>query len=123
MAAPDVIEPEKPTTYRRWWNNPWNVVEAGGQNKAGDWTPADNQRLRALIDHAHANHLWIRFYTLDGATPDEMKQNGWFNGYNFGSLDAAKPRWHAAALDGADYIASDQYEQLGALIHSLPSAK
>ncbi|WP_350449068.1 hypothetical protein [Paracidobacterium acidisoli] len=120
MAAPDVIEPEKPTTYRRWWNNPWNVVEAGGQNKAGDWTAADNQRLRALIAHAHANRLWIRFYTLDGASPNEMKQNGWFNGYNFGSLEAAKLRWHAAALDGADYIASDQYEQLGALIHALP---
>ncbi|MEO7271616.1 MAG: hypothetical protein ABI211_06375, partial [Vicinamibacterales bacterium] len=34
---------------RRWVNFPWAVVEAGGQGKAGEWTTADNVRLRALV--------------------------------------------------------------------------
>jgi len=113
MAAPEVLEPEQESNYRRWWNNPWRVVEAGGQQQAGAWTAADNERLRALVQHAHANHLWIRFYTLDGATEKEESCNGWFHGYNFGSLPAAETRWRAAQRAGVDYIASDQYELLG----------
>ena len=70
-ASPEVIDPTKATNYRRWWNNPWKVVEAGGQPNAGEWTPAKMDRLRALVERAHANGLWIRFYTLDGATKAE----------------------------------------------------
>ena len=40
MAAPEVLEPEPASNYRRWWNNPWDVVEAGGQQHAGAWTEA-----------------------------------------------------------------------------------
>ena len=117
MAPPDVIEPEHASNYRRWWNNPWKVVEDGGQQHAGPWTAADDARLRSLVDHAHANHLWLRFYTLDGATEPEESSNGWFRGYNFGSLHAAELRWRAAQRAGVDYIASDQYELLGSLVH------
>ncbi len=113
MAAPEILEPEAASNYRRWWNNPWGVVEEGGQQNAGDWTAEDNGRLRALVQHAHANHLWIRFYTLDGATDKEENCNGWFRSYNFGSLPAAEERWRAAQKAGVDYIASDQYELLG----------
>jgi hypothetical protein len=116
MAAPDVIEPEHASNYRRWWNNPWAVVEQGGQTRAGEWTPADEARLHALVQHAHRHGLWIRFYTLDGATEKELSCNGWFHGYNFGSLAAAEKRWQAARAAGVDYIASDQYEQLGAFL-------
>jgi len=116
MAAPDVLEPEAASNYRRWWNNPWKVVEAGGQPHAGAWTAADDARLRSLVRHAHQHGLWIRFYTLDGATTKEESCNGWFRGYNFGSLPAAEERWRAAQQAGVDYIASDQYELLGKLL-------
>jgi hypothetical protein len=116
MAPVNVLEPEPASNYRRWWNNPWNVVEKGGQQHAGDWTPADNERLRSLVQHAHEHGLWIRFYTLDGATEKEESCNGWFKSYNFGSLPAAELRWRAAQQAGVDYIASDQYELLGALL-------
>ena len=116
MAAPSVLDPEAAGNYRRWWNNPWAVVEEGGQNRAGAWTKADAARLRALVEHAHAGHLWIRFYTLDGETVPQESCGGWFHGYNFGSLAAAKVRWRAAEQAGVDYIASDQYEQLGAFL-------
>jgi hypothetical protein len=109
-ASPDVMDPTRATNYRRWWNNPWKVVEAGGQPNAGEWTPAKMDRLRALVERAHDNGLWIRFYTLDGATKAELSSNGWFHDYNFGSLDKAKVRWHAAIAAHVDYLASDQYE-------------
>ena len=104
------------TNYRRWWNNPWKVVEEGGQPKAGDWTVSDDRRLRALVTYAHEKGLWIRFYTLDGDTAENLKTNGWFDDYNFGSRAAAEIRWRAAQKAGADYIASDHYEALAAFL-------
>jgi hypothetical protein len=100
------------TNYHRWSNNPWNVVEAEGQNKAGDWTTVDNHRLRTLVDAAHHAGLWIRFYTLNGHSPQEGERMGWTASYNFGSIDAARLRWRAAAAAGVDFIATDQYEEL-----------
>ena len=114
QAAPEILGSEKANNYRRWWNNPWRVVEAAGQPHAGEWTPEKDQRLRSLVARAHANGLWIRFYTLDGATSDELSCHGWFRDYNFGSIDAARVRWHAAIAAHVDYLASDQYELLGA---------
>jgi hypothetical protein len=111
-AAPEAIDSERATNYRRWWNNPWRVVEPGGQQHAGAWTPEKIHRLQALVEHAHANGLWIRFYTLDGATEDELSCHGWFHSYDFGNLAAVQERWQAAIAAGVDYIASDQYELL-----------
>jgi hypothetical protein len=116
-AAPEVMDPTKATNYRRWWNNPWKVVEAGGQPNAGEWTAAKMNRLRSLVERAHENGLWIRFYTLDGATKAQLSCNGWFHDYNFGSLAAARIRWRAAMAAHVDYVASDQYELLGQEIH------
>lgn len=115
-APPDVLLAEKPTNYRRWWNNAWNEVEEGGQNHAGDWTPADAARLKALVDRAHSLGYWIRFYTLDGFTPAESK--GWDQSYNFGSRSAVEARWKAAIDAGVDLIATDQYEDLAAYMRA-----
>lgn len=115
-ASPERLEEEPATNYRRWWNNSWEVVEQGGPEHGGTWTAAEDRRLRALVTHAHANHLWIRFYTLDGAATPELSASGWFRAYNFGSLQAAQERWRAAYRAGADYIASDQYEQLSSFL-------
>jgi hypothetical protein len=105
------------SNYRRWVNFPWGVVEAGGQNAAADWTPADAGRLRALVSRAHAMNLWIRFYTLNGHTDAGQ---GWTASYNFGSLERAEERWRAAAAAGVDFIATDQYEQYAALAGGKP---
>jgi hypothetical protein len=110
--APELLLTEKPTNYRRWWNNSWAEVEEGGQTVAGDWTPTDERRLRALVDHAHQLGYWIRFYTLDGFVQAEGL--GWDKGYNFGSRDAALRRWQAAVEAGVNLIATDQYEDLSA---------
>lgn len=113
-AAPDVLLPTHVTNYRRWWNNSWLEVEEGGQRRAGAWTTAADQRLRALVDHAHRRGFWIRFYTLDGFAHGE--DQGWGESYNFGSLAAAQKRWKAALDAGVDLIATDQYEALGAFM-------
>jgi hypothetical protein len=122
-AAPEVIGAEKATNYRRWWNNSWDVVEAAGQAHAGEWTSEKMNRLRALVERAHANGLWIRFYTLDGATEAELSCHGWFHGYNFGSLEAARLRWRAAIAAHVDYLASDQYELVGKEVRTSSSVK
>jgi hypothetical protein len=104
------------TNYRRWWNNSWFFVEKGGATRAEEWTPQDEERLRALVSHAHANQLWIRFYTLNGHGPADESQ-GWATGYNFGSGEQAEKRWRAAIGAGVDFIATDQYESLAAALH------
>ena len=111
---PEQLLTERPTTYRRWWNNSWHEVEEGGQRVAGEWTPAKDRRLRALVDYAHRQGFWIRFYTLDGFTAAEDR--GWDRGYNFGSRDAVLARWKAALAAGVNFVATDQYEALGAFL-------
>ena len=107
--------PAPPTNYRRWWNNSWYAVEEGGQHKAGDWTPQDDRRLRALVDHAHKLGYWIRFYTLDGFGYGE--DQGWGDTYNFGTHEDVIARWNAAIAAGVNLIASDQYEDLAKVMH------
>lgn len=94
--------------YRRWLNNPWSAVEKGGQQKAGEWTPADAESLQSLVKFAHDHGLWIRFYTLNGHDPGSSQ--GWSESYNFGSEEAARIRWKAAIDAGVDFVATDQYE-------------
>jgi hypothetical protein len=105
------------TNYRRWSNNPWSVVEPEGQPKAGLWTAADADRLDAAVRAAHKAGLWIRFYTLDGFDPADQS-GGWGASYNFGSLDAVRERWRAVIRAGVDYVAIDQYEEFGKLVHA-----
>jgi len=123
LAPPEILEHDPASNYRRWWNNPWSVVEPGGPSHAGSWTPAKNDRLRALVQHAHTRGLWIRFYTLDGTTSEDLSCHGWFRSYNFGSLAETRLRWQAAYAAGTDYIASDQYEQLTAYFQQLERSR
>ena len=118
-APPEVLAPRSADNYHRWWNTSWRVVEPAGQSKAGSWTQGKRSRLNELVRYAHAHDLWIRFYTLDGATQAELSCNGWFRAYNFGSREAVRDRWEAAARAGADYIATDQYELLCEALKSL----
>jgi hypothetical protein len=115
-APPETIAPGAADNYHRWWNNAWHVIEAGGQTNAGEWTPEKEKRLGDFVAYAHRRGLWIRFYTLDGVTVQEESCRGLFHGYNFGSRSAVEQRWRAAAKTGVDYIASDQYEDLGQML-------
>jgi hypothetical protein len=109
VQSPAPGEPGPRTNYRRWWNNPWSVVEPEGQPEAGDWTTADDERLRVLVQRAHAAELWTRFYTLNGHHPADVS-GGWTPSYNFGSRRAVEQRWAAAIRAGVDFVAVDQYD-------------
>ena len=113
-ATPATLIPTRATNYRRWTNFAWNVVELGGQNKAGAWTTEDDARLRAIVTRAHDMGLWVRFYTLNGHPPGQGR--GWTESYNFGTLEGARERLKAAIAAGVEFIATDQYEELGKLL-------
>jgi predicted metal-dependent phosphoesterase TrpH len=117
-ASAEALLTEPVNNYRRWVNAPWPVVEPEGQNKAGEWTDAKENRLQLLISRSHQLGYWIRFYTLDGGSPEDLQKMGWFAGYNFGSSDSARKRWSAAVRDGVDFIASDHYEEVAQTIKS-----
>ena len=119
--SPEQLLSEPPTNYRRWWNNSWYEVEEGGQPHAGAWTEAEDARLHSLVDHAHQLGYWIRFYTLDGFSPAQSQ--GWFQDYNFGSLQAVRLRWKAAIQAGVNFIATDQYEELAAFLREQKAAQ
>ena len=112
----DQLMPASVSNFVRWVNFPWGVVEEGGQQRAGEWTSADSIRLAKLVQRAHDRGLWIRFYTLDGFTPDADR--GFTASYNFGSLAAAKERWQAAVKAGVDFVAVDQYEEFAKVLRS-----
>ena len=113
-ATPETLIPSGATNYRRWTNFSWAVVEYGGQQHAGEWTGEDDRRLRAIVSRAHTLGLWVRFYTLNGHPPG--KGDGWTESYNFGSVEAARQRMAAARDAGVEFIASDQYEELGRVL-------
>jgi hypothetical protein len=110
VAPAEALIPSGATNYRRWTNHSWAVVEKGGPRRAGAWRPEENRRLEALVGRAHDLGLWIRFYTLNG---HGRSDEGWSDGYNFGSPAAATLRWRAAIAAGVDFIATDQYEAFG----------
>jgi hypothetical protein len=114
-ASPGALIPTGATNYRRWTNFAWAVVELGGQNKSADWTKDDDRRLRAIVTRAHEMGLWVRFYTLNGHPPGTG--SGWTESYNFGSLEAAAQRMAAARDAGVEFIASDQYADLGRILN------
>ena len=114
-AAPHELIPTSASNYRRWANFPWGVIEEGGPAHAGDWTADEQRRLESIVNYAHQQGLLIRFYTLNGHTA--AANRGWTASYNFGSLDAVRARWRAAIAAHADLIATDQYEELAALLN------
>ncbi|MEZ5287969.1 MAG: hypothetical protein R2712_24870 [Vicinamibacterales bacterium] len=115
--TPEQLIPSGATSYRRWTNHSWAVIEAGGAPRAGAWTVADRARLDAVVQRAHALGLWVRFYTLNGYADAGQ---GWSAGYNFGSADAVAARWEAAIDDGVEFVASDQYEAFAAALGRRP---
>ena len=118
QAAPHELIPTAATSYRRWVNFPWTVVEVGGPPEAREWTRDDQQRLASVVDYAHQQGLLVRFYTLNGHAADASR--GWTASYNFGSLDAVRARWRAAIDAHVDLIATDQYEEFVALLKAKP---
>ena len=113
------IAPEKyflapASNYRRWLVRPWDLIEKGGVAKSEDWTPAEEQRLQTITNHAHKLGYLIGFYHLNGHVPGAGQ--GWEEVNNFGSPDRGTLRWTACIKAGVDFISTDQYEEVTGLI-------
>jgi len=111
---PEQLVPHKADNYRRWFGTNWAFVEKGGETGAGDWTPSSEERLKKFVDYGHLMGYFVGFYCLDGYT--EAENQGWDKDYNFGSKEKVMPRWQAAVRAHADFISTDQMEDVAAVI-------
>lgn len=100
--------------YHRWFGTDWNFIETNGPTHGGDWKPETAARVKKFVEYGHSLGYLVSFYGVNGFTPDQNQ--GWTDEYNFGSLEAAKLRWKAALDAHADFIATDQYEEVTKLI-------
>jgi hypothetical protein len=56
--------------------------------------------------------MLLRFQYKNRNQSSPLPSRGWDQGYNFGSIEAARLRWRAALDAGVNLIATDQYEDL-----------
>jgi len=113
---PEDLVTERASNYRRWWGNSWINVEPGAKDAAGAWTPDKEARLNAIVKHAHKMGYLVSFWVLDGTDAENGKRQGWSPKYNFGSLEAATVRWKAVVKAGADFLSTDQYEEVARVV-------
>ena len=111
------IAPHKADNYHRWWGIDWAYIEKGGETKAGEWNSDKADRLKKLVDYGHGLGYFVGVFSISGWT--QAENQGWDKDYNFGSRDAAKVRWQAAARAHADFVSTDHYEEAAATIHSV----
>ena len=111
---PEQLVPHKADNYHRWFGTNWAFVEKGGETGAGDWTPEVEARLKKFVTYGHRLGYFVGFYCLDGYTAAENQ--GWDKDYNFGGKEKVMPRWKAAVSAHADFISTDQMEDLAAVI-------
>ena len=111
---PEQIVTKQADNYHRWWGNDWAYIEKGGEERAGDWTPDENKRLQNWVRYGHRLGYFVSFYCLDGFT--DSNNQGWEAEYNLGSKDAVMLRWQAAVHAKADFISTDQYEELAKVV-------
>lgn len=111
------IQPESLLTahadnYRRWIGVDWNFIELAGSQ--GEWSAESEARMKKFVDYGHSLGYLVSLYHVNGFPKDQ--DQGWGGEYNFGSLDAARVRWAAAYKAHADFVATDQYEDLAHLL-------
>jgi hypothetical protein len=111
---PEQLVSKKADNYRRWFGVNWGFVEKGGETKAGDWTKASEARMKKFVDYGHRLGYFVSFYCLDGYTAAE--DQGWDKSYNFGSKEKVTVRWQATARAHADFISTDQVEEVANVI-------
>lgn len=101
--------------WRRWFGTDWNFIEAGGPTHGADWNAATAERLKHFVEYGHSLGYLVSFYEVNGFT--DAQNQGWTAEYNFGSKEAAATRWKALIAAHADFIATDQYEDVAKAIH------
>jgi hypothetical protein len=112
---PEELAPHKADNYHRWFGVSWTFIEKDGEATKADWAPAAEAHLKKFVDYGHRMGYFVSVYCLDGYT--EAENQGWDKDYNFGSKQAVMPRWQAAARAHADFLATDQMEDVASVLH------
>lgn len=110
---PDGLITTRATNYLRFWISSWDVIE---ESRNGVWTQAQEARLQAITQRVHQFGLQAILYCLNGLPQEESTRLGWSSTYNFGSFESVLPRWQAAGKAGVDFLSTDQYEELAAVL-------
>jgi hypothetical protein len=116
MLDPEQLVPHKADNYHRWFGTGWAFIEKGGETGGAEWNSTAESRLKKFVDYGHRLGYFVAFYCLDGYT--DAENQGWDKGYNFGSKERVMPRWKAAVRAHADFISTDQVEDLATVIKS-----
>ncbi len=113
---PEQLVTKKADNWRRWFGTDWAFIELCGPEHANDWNSKAEARVKKFVDYGHSLGYLVGFYSINGFTEDQNQ--GWTAEFNFGSQKAASIRWNAAIKAHADFIATDQYQELSKAIHS-----
>jgi hypothetical protein len=113
---PDQLVTKHADNWRRWFGTDWHFIEICGPTHGNDWNAATEARIKKFVDYGHRLGYLVSFYETNGFTDSENQ--GWTPEYNFGSKEAARLRWNALIKAHADFIATDQYEDVAGAIRS-----
>lgn len=102
--------------WRRWFGTDWHFIELCGPAHGSDWNATSEARMKKFVDVGHKMGYLVSFYETNGFS--DAENQGWTAEYNFGSKDAARARWNALIKAHADFIATDQYEDVAETIRS-----
>ena len=111
---PEQLVSKKADNYRRWFGTNWGFIEKGGESHSGEWSKASDARLKKFVDYGHRLGYYVSVYCLDGYS--DAENQGWDADYNFGSREKAAARWQAAVRAHADFISTDQVEDVTKVI-------
>ena len=100
--------------WRRWFGTDWHFIELCGPTHGDDWNPATEARIKRFVEYGHSLGYLVSFYSVNGFS--DAENQGWTAEYNFGSKQAAQTRINALVAAHADFIATDQYEEVAQLI-------
>jgi hypothetical protein len=113
---PEQMVAKRADNWRRWFGTDWNFIELSGPAHGGDWSASTEARVKHFVDYGHSLGYLVSFYEVNGFTDGENQ--GWTAEYNFGSKDAALVRWKALLASHADFIATDQYEDVARVVRA-----
>lgn len=113
---PEQLVTKRADNYHRWFGTDWAFIELCGPEHGKDWSAAAEARVKRFVDYGHSLGYLVGFYSINGFT--EQQNQGWTAEFNFGSREAALIRWNAAIKAHADFIATDQYEDLAKVIRT-----
>ncbi len=113
---PEQLLTKHADNWRRWFGVDWHFIELTGPAHGNDWNADTEARVKHFIDYGHRMGYLVSFYQLDGFPHDQ--DQGWGDEYNFGSKQLLQLRLDTLIKAHADFISTDQYEDVAEAIRS-----